>query len=207
MKHAKRCLDLVISVPLLILLSPLMLIIAILIRLDSPGPVLFRQTRLGLGGKEFTILKFRTMRHRTHVEQEREAVLETGVDPRITRIGRILRKTSLDELPQLVNIIRGEMSLVGPRPVLPEQRRAIPDKHLDRFTMRPGITGLAQVKGRRSLNWLDQLKYDSQYCQNWTFLWDLQILVQTIWVVMTGAGVYGTRKDNWRNYIDIDKGV
>lgn len=204
MRFAKRVLDLVIALPLLVVLSPVMLIVALLIRFDSTGPVLFKQTRVGLGQREFTILKFRTMKHRTHIEQEREAVIETGVDPRITRIGRFLRKTSLDELPQLINIIRGEMSLVGPRPVLPEQLRAIPEKYMERFAMKPGVTGLAQVKGRRSLNWLEQLKYDSEYCRNWNFFWDLKIMVQTVWVVITGAGVYGTQEDNWRNYIDKD---
>lgn len=201
-KLFKRVFDLAVAIPLFIVLSPLMLFIAILVHLDSPGPVLFKQTRVGFQRSEFTILKFRTMRHRTRIEQEQEAVIETGVDPRITRVGRVLRKTSLDELPQLVNIMRGEMSLVGPRPVIPEQLRAIPERHMDRFTMKPGITGLAQVKGRRSLNWLDQLKYDSEYCRNWNLLWDLKILAQTVWVVLTGAGVYGEQQDNWRNYID-----
>src|SRR5690606_12222524 len=120
-------------------------------------------------------------------------------------VGRFLRKTSLDELPQLINVVRGDMSLVGPRPILPEQLRAIPEQHLDRFEMKPGITGLAQVRGRRSLNWLEQLKYDSEYCRNWSFLLDLKILWQTVWVVLTGKGVYGTQQDNWRNY--INKGV
>jgi len=182
-----------------------MVLIALMIRLDSPGPALFRQQRLGQGQSKFTILKFRTMYHRTKIDQEREAVVESADDPRITRVGRFLRKTSLDELPQLINVVRGDMSLVGPRPILPEQLRAIPEQHLDRFEMKPGITGLAQVRGRRSLNWLEQLKYDSEYCRNWSFLLDLKILWQTVWVVLTGKGVYGTQQDNWRNY--INKGV
>lgn len=182
-----------------------MFVIALFVRIDSVGPALFRQTRVGLGRKEFTILKFRTMEHRDRIVQTREAVIEDGMDPRITGIGRFLRKTSLDELPQLINIIRGDMSLVGPRPVLPEQLRAIPPKYLDRFNMRPGVTGLAQVKGRRGLNWLEQLKYDVDYCTTWNFVSDIHILFQTVRVVFTGSGVYGSQEDNWRNY--IDKGV
>lgn len=205
MKTLKRLFDLLVSSVLLVILSPVMVLIALMIRLDSPGPALFRQQRLGQGQSKFTILKFRTMYHRTKIDQEREAVVESADDPRITRVGRFLRKTSLDELPQLINVVRGDMSLVGPRPILPEQLRAIPEQHLDRFEMKPGITGLAQVRGRRSLNWLEQLKYDSEYCRNWSFLLDLKILWQTVWVVLTGKGVYGTQQDNWRNY--INKGV
>lgn len=205
MKTLKRLFDLLVSSVLLVILSPVMVLIALMIRLDSPGPALFKQQRLGQGQSKFTILKFRTMYHRTKIDQEREAVVESADDPRITRVGRFLRKTSLDELPQLINVVRGDMSLVGPRPILPEQLRAIPEQHLDRFEMKPGITGLAQVRGRRSLNWLEQLKYDSEYCRNWSFLLDLKILWQTVWVVLTGKGVYGTQQDNWRNY--INKGV
>lgn len=205
MKTLKRLFDVLVSSLLLLVLSPLLVLIALVIRLDSPGPALFRQERLGQDQGRFIILKFRTMHHRTRLDQLREAVVESDVDPRITRVGRFLRKTSLDELPQLINVVKGDMSLVGPRPVLPEQLRAIPDEHMDRFTMKPGITGLAQVRGRRSLNWLEQLRYDSEYCRNWSFLLDLKILGQTVWVVLTGQGVYGTKEDNWRNY--INKGV
>lgn len=205
MKTLKRLFDVLVSSLLLLVLSPLLVLIALVIRLDSPGPALFRQERLGQDQGEFTIFKFRTMHHRTRLDQMREAVVESDVDPRITRVGRFLRKTSLDELPQLINVVKGDMSLVGPRPVLPEQLRAIPDEHMDRFTMKPGITGLAQVRGRRSLNWLEKLRYDSEYCRNWSFLLDLKILGQTVWVVLTGQGVYGTKEDNWRNY--INKGV
>lgn len=202
LKTSKRLLDLLISVPLLIGTAPILGIIALAIRIDSQGPILFRQVRIGSNRREFTILKFRTMKHRTKIDQQSEAVIKEGHDPRITRVGRILRKTSLDELPQLVNIIRGDMSLVGPRPVIPEQLRAIPPRYLGRFSMPPGITGLAQVKGRRSLNWIDQLKYDVEYCTNWRFLGDIKLMFQTVWVVLTGSGVYGSQEDNWRNYID-----
>src|SRR5690606_26891437 len=189
MKTLKRLFDVLVSSLLLLVLSPLLVLIALIVRLDSPGPALFRQERLGQDQGRFIILKFRTMHHRTRIDQVREAVVESDVDPRITRVGRFLRKASLDELPQLINVVKGDMSLVGPRPVLPEQLRAIPDEHMDRFTMKPGITGLAQVRGRRSLNWLEQLRYDSEYCRNWSFLLDLKILGQTVWVVLTGQGV------------------
>lgn len=202
MRALKRLMDIIVSLVMLIPCAPIMAIIALLIRLDSPGPILFQQIRLGQNQREFTILKFRTMQHRQRIDQHKEAVIQAGNDPRITRVGTFLRKTSLDELPQLFNILRGDMSLVGPRPIIPEQLEAIPKEYMGRFSMPPGITGLAQVKGRRSLNWLDQLRYDTQYCQNWRFLWDIQLLFQTVGVVLTGEGVYGTQQDNWRNYID-----
>lgn len=202
MKAVKRLMDVLVSFVLLIPCLPVMGIIALLVRLDSPGPVLFKQTRLGRDQREFTILKFRTMQHRQRIDQHKEAVIQVGDDPRITRIGKLLRKTSLDELPQLFNILRGDMSLVGPRPIIPEQLQAIPREYLERFSMPPGITGLAQVKGRRSLNWLDQLDYDTEYCRNWHLFWDIKLLFQTVGVVLTGEGVYGTQQDNWRNYID-----
>lgn len=203
MSFSKRAFDLVISIPLAIALAPIMLIIALLIRLDSPGPALFRQERLGLGKQGFTIYKFRTMYHRKDnvIDQFKEPVIEEGEDPRITRIGRILRRTSLDELPQLLNVLKGDMSLVGPRPLLPEQLRAIPEEYKTRFAAAPGITGLAQVRGRRGLNWLEQLQYDADYAAAPNIGEDIKLILSTVKVIFTGSGVYGTQSDNWRNYV------
>jgi lipopolysaccharide/colanic/teichoic acid biosynthesis glycosyltransferase len=150
------------------------------------------------------VLKLRTMVDRAadKIDQHREAVVSTGADARITRAGRILRMTSLDELPQLVNILRGEMSIVGPRPVLPEQLEAIPEACGVRFAVRPGLTGLAQVRGRRSLGWLEQLEADVEYVHRRSLRLDMSILVRTVWVVLTGSGLYGDASKNWRTYRD-----
>lgn len=179
-----------------------MVLIAVLIKLDSPGPVLFRQLRVGQHKRFFEIYKFRTMTHREAgtIDQHTEKVIEGNNDARITRIGRILRVTSLDELPQLVNILKGEMSLIGPRPVLPEQLEVVPDWLQHRFRVKPGVTGLAQVKGRRSLSWEQQLCFDRMYAHNAGFFADLRILTETVLVVLTGRGVYGDAGKNWRAY-------
>lgn len=198
----KRPIDVVASAAALTLLSPLLLGIAVWIRMTSPGPALFRQPRLGRGQETFEILKFRTMVHRPSaaIDQVQEPVVTGGRDERITRAGRILRASSLDELPQLINILRGQMSLIGPRPVLPDQLSAIPTAHHDRFAVRPGLTGLAQVNGRRGLDWLAQLSFDSEYVQRCSLMLDINIVLRTIAVVLRGSGVYGGAGSNWRAY-------
>ena len=199
----KRTFDLLVVVPVAIVLLPVLALVALAIRFDSPGPVLFRQARVGCGRRLFVILKFRTMLHRdaAQIDQVRERVVEAGADPRITRVGRVLRATSLDELPQLWNILVGDMSLVGPRPVLPEQLRAIPPHLFDRFRVRPGITGLAQVRGRRSLNWLEVLAADAEYARCPMPAGDLAILLRTVRVVLRREGIYGGEGENWRSYL------
>ncbi len=191
----KRPIDVVASTAVLALLSPVLLGIGAWVRLTSPGPALFRQPRVGRNQETFEILKFRTMvdRPSTAIDQVQEAVVTGGRDERITRAGRILRASSLDELPQLVNILRGEMSLIGPRPVIPDQLSAVPTTHLDRFAVRPGLTGLAQVSGRRGLDWLDQLAFDSEYVQRCSLWLDIRIVLRTLAVVTRGSGVYGGR--------------
>jgi len=165
---------------------PILIIAYITIRIDSPGPAIFRQRRLGLNGVPFVMLKLRSMT----VGAESGGVYESVGDPRVTRVGRMLRKTSIDELPQFINILRGDMSLIGPRPTLeyhpwpleeysPEQRR--------RFSTRPGITGWAQVQGRKSLAWDSRLKYDVEYVDKISFLFDFKILIRTIAQVLTNA--------------------
>ncbi|MCG6656330.1 sugar transferase [Halomonas campisalis] len=201
---AKRLFDIVSSAAALIILGPLLLAIALWIKVDSRGPVFFMQQRAGLGGRPFRIVKFRTMIHRAsdEIDQHSEQVLSTGCDLRITRTGQFIRATSLDELPQLINILKGDMSVVGPRPVLMEQKEVVPPGYMKRFSVRPGLTGLAQVRGRRSLGWLQQLAYDAEYVENHHFLYDLGIILQTIKVVLLGSGIYGGEGLNWRAYRD-----
>ncbi len=198
----KRPIDVVASAVALTLLTPVLLGIGAWVRLTSPGPALFRQRRVGRNQETFEILKFRTMIDRPSdaIDQVAEPVVTGGRDERITRAGRILRASSLDELPQLVNILRGEMSLIGPRPVIPDQLSAVPTTHLDRFAVRPGLTGLAQVSGRRGLDWLDQLAFDSEYVQRCSLWLDIRIVLRTLAVVTRGIGVYGGEASNWRAY-------
>ena len=127
--------------------------------------------------------------------------MSAGHDPRITRVGRLLRVSSLDELPQLWNVLMGDMSLVGPRPVLPEQLDAIPEHLRTRFTVRPGLTGLAQVRGRRSLDWLQVLEADAEYAREASLALDLRILLRTVLVVLRREGIYGGEGENWRTYL------
>lgn len=200
----KRLFDIVSSFVALCVLAPVLVSVAIWIKLDSKGPVFFMQQRAGLGGKAFRIFKFRTMIYRDPdaIDQHKEQVVSGGVDARITRAGRFIRATSLDELPQLLNILKGDMSVVGPRPILMEQKEVIPPSYFVRFDVRPGLTGLAQVKGRRSLGWLQQLGYDAEYVKNVGFWYDLGIIFQTVKVVLLGSGIYGGDGLNWRTYRD-----
>ncbi len=200
---AKRVIDFVGAGLGIVLLSPLMLGIALLIRLDSPGPIFFRQQRLGRGGKPFLVWKFRTMvvnaeQLLKELEQLNESaggvLFKMKEDPRVTRIGKFLRRTSLDELPQLFNVLQGHISLVGPRPLqLRDCDLAIaahPDAFAKRLTVRPGVTGLWQVSGRSEVAFNDMLHLDIDYIQNWSLQLDLRIISQTIQVVLTSKGAY-----------------
>lgn len=196
----KRVLDIIAAGAGLAVLSPVLAAIAAAIKLDSPGPVFFRQQRVGQHRALFEVVKFRTMTHRERIDQHAEQVVEGNADARITRVGRLLRVSSLDELPQLLNVLRGEMSLVGPRPILPEQLEVVPEDRMARFDVRPGITGLAQVNGRRSLDWMEQLAYDADYARDHRLRRDLGILLRTVTVVLTGSGIYADASKNWRAY-------
>ncbi|MCE9683135.1 sugar transferase [Halomonas alkalisoli] len=200
----KRLFDLVASGAGLIVLSPLLVLVAIWIKLDSKGPVFFMQQRAGRHERPFRIYKFRTMQHREpeSIDQHQEQVVSAGHDPRITRAGRFIRAASLDELPQLINIFKGDMSVVGPRPVLMEQTEVVPPGYKKRFSVRPGLTGLAQVRGRRSLGWLRQLAYDAEYVDKQSLTFDIKILLLTVKVVVLGSGIYGEEGLNWRTYRD-----
>lgn len=189
----KRLMDIVISLALLIVVIPIMVIIAIAIRISSGPPILFKQERLGLNAQPFQLLKFRTM-----VPNARyigSGVQVTENDPRITRVGRFLRRWSLDELPQLFNILKGDMSLVGPRPVLPDHPKPLheyTDRELKRFLVRPGLTGLAQINGRGNTTWDKKFEYDIKYVENRNVWLDLLILLKTAILLVKGSDIYLT---------------
>lgn len=194
----KRALDLVISIMLLPFALPFIGIAALAIRLDGPGPILFRQNRVGENGRIFGMLKFRTMvpdaenlRHLVeHVDENGNFIHKTGKDPRITRVGRILRRTSIDELPQIFNIIKGDMSWVGPRPELPHLVEKYQPWQRKRFAVPQGLTGWWQVNGRSDKPMHLNTDYDLYYVQNYSLLLDIVILIKTILVVLKGKGAY-----------------
>ena len=194
----KEAFDRVLAAAALLLLSPLMLLIALAIRFDGPGPVIFRQVRVGRAGEVFTVYKFRTMvvdaEHRLddlYPHSEGNGVLfKIKDDPRVTGVGRLLRRLSLDELPQLWNVLAGSMSLVGPRPALPNEAERYGRSTARRLLVKPGITGLWQVSGRSDLSWEDSVRLDLYYVENWSFAGDVQILWKTLSAVVRGKGAY-----------------
>ena len=185
---------------LLALLAPVLIALAFLIRRDSPGPAMFRQTRVGKHGRLFTVYKLRTMRQDADTvvheladanESDRDGVLfKIRQDPRITRLGAMLRKYSLDELPQLINVVRGDMSLIGPRPALPSEVREYSTDLQRRLVVKPGLTGLWQVSGRSDLTWEETVRLDLQYVDNWSWTLDLKIAVKTFRAVVLHQGAY-----------------
>lgn len=186
--YIKRLIDIVIALMVLVILSPVLLITAVAIKIESPGPVIFKQKRLGLGGKEFFIYKFRSMVQ--NAEHTGSGVYSGKNDTRVTKVGKILRATSIDELPQAVNMLKGEMSLIGPRPPLtyhpwpieqytPQQKRM--------FEVRPGITGWAQVHGRKDVEWNRRIEMNVWYVDHVSFLLDVKIFFMTIFKVLANA--------------------
>jgi len=192
----KRFVDIVVSASLLILLAPLLLLIAVLVRLDSQGPVLYRSLRVGKKGETFRCCKFRTMvanaealkEQLSHLNERDGILFKISADPRITRVGRILRKFSLDELPQLWNVLKQDMSLVGPRPSVPGEYSQYALEHLRRLDVAPGVTGLWQVTARRDPSFESYITLDKEYVNNWSLGLDCRILVKTIGVVLAGTG-------------------
>lgn len=182
----KYFIDKIIVFILLVFFIPIYMIIALLIKLDDKGTVLFKQNRLGYKGKIFTVYKFRTMIPDADKYLDGKGKVLTN---RITRVGRILRKTSLDELPQLINIIKGNMSFIGPRPALVEHLARYTEHQKKRLNIKPGITGLAQVHGRNKLIWSRRIKYDIKYVENFSLSLDLKILFKTLQVVLFGEGI------------------
>ncbi len=183
-KSVKRLFDLAVAVPFVIILSPFLVLIGILVRFKIGSPVLFRQIRPGLDGKPFTIYKFRTMTD----ERDGDGNLLPDSE-RLTRLGRFLRMTSLDELPELFNVIKGDMSLVGPRPLLMQYLDRYTPEQARRHDVKPGLTGWAQVNGRNAISWEDKFKLDVWYVNNWNLWIDVKIVLMTVVKVLKGEGV------------------
>jgi len=192
---AKRGIDLAGAAALLVLSAPVMGLAAAAIRLESPGHALYRQRRVGRGGEPYEIYKFRTMIVGAEFVGAGMAVNEG--DPRITRVGALLRRYSLDELPNLMNVVQGHMSLVGPRPTIQVQVDQYTDRQRRRLEARPGITGWAQVNGRASLPWSERIEMDIWYLENWSLALDLRILARTAQMVFRGAGLYKGETGGW----------
>jgi len=209
-RFVKRVMDIAVSIVMLILCAPLFLAIALAIKLTSRGPVLFKQERVGQHGLRFAFLKFRSMKcgsnpriHREYVQRfiagevppsnapnERKAVYKIQDDPRVTRVGKFLRKTSLDELPQFINVLKGEMSLVGPRPPIPYEVEAYQSWHRRRMLVKPGITGLWQVNGRSRTTFDEMVRLDLRYARTWSPWLDFKILLRTPRAIFSGEGAY-----------------
>lgn len=178
-KKIKRFLDIVLSLVGLTLLFPILLIVAIAIKLESKGPMIFQQERLGLNGKVFKIYKFRSM----CVGAEKSGVYEIKGDARVTKVGKFIRKTSIDELPQFINIIKGDMSIIGPRPTLTYHPWPVEEYtkfQKKRFNVKPGVTGWAQINGRKEVPWDKRIEYDVEYVENLSFVFDIKIFFRTI---------------------------
>ena len=187
----KRTLDILCSIIGLILLSPIILVVAILIKLESKGPIIFSQKRVGLKGKEFYMYKFRSMVQNAEELKEKLAkqnemsgpMFKMKDDPRVTKVGKFIRKTSIDELPQLINVLKGEMSLVGPRPSLPKEVAKFERWMLKRLDVKPGLTCYWQVSGRNNIDFEDWMKLDLQYVEDRSFLLDLKLIFKTFFVL------------------------
>lgn len=197
-RAVKHCGDRVAGAVLLALVSPILVMLAVAVRLDSKGPGIFTQTRVGVDGVPFTMYKMRTMHTNAEEIKAELAAMDEGngvlfkmrKDPRITRVGSLLRKTSLDELPQLINVVKGEMSLIGPRPALPQEVAQYNDKERRRLAVRPGITGLWQVSGRSDLDWDTSVDLDLRYADNWRLTDDVAIGFRTVGAVVRSKGAY-----------------
>jgi len=215
-RYFKRVLDILLSLMALIILSPVLLIVAVLVRIKLGSPVIFKQERPGKDEKIFTMYKFRTM---TNERDENGKLLSDEI--RLTKFGKFLRSVSLDELPEIVNILKGDMSIVGPRPLLVEYLPLYNETQKHRHDVRPGLTGLAQVNGRNAVEWSDKFRYDIEYIQNVTLMQDIKILWQTVKIVFKRAGISSdtsatmekfqednvrfTSSDNLQNNIVLEK--
>ena len=198
----KRVFDIVFASVVLLLISPLFIIVALMLKVTDPGPVIYRHVRVGLWGRRFTCFKFRTMvvdaenvlkvllNDDASIRAEWERSQKLIKDPRVTRVGRFLRESSLDELPQLINVMRGEMSLVGPRPIVPSETSRYGDRLVSYVLARPGLTGTWQISGRSDCGYDKRVKLDASYVSDWRFSTDLSILVRTVGVVIERKGSY-----------------
>ncbi len=192
----KRALDLLVASAALVLAGPILAVAALAVRLESPGHPIYRQRRVGLDGRPFDLYKLRTMV--TGAERMGAGLAVDAGDARITRVGNLLRRTSIDELPNLVNVLRGEMSVVGPRPTVQVQVDRYTPRQRGRLSVRPGLTGWAQVHGRASLPWHRRIELDLWYVEHASLRLDLRILVQTARMVVTGHGLYRGETGGWR---------
>jgi lipopolysaccharide/colanic/teichoic acid biosynthesis glycosyltransferase len=195
-RAAKRALDVVLAAVGLVIVSPLLAAACAAIRLEGPGSPIYRQRRVGRGGREFELLKLRTMVSGAERMGARLAVDED--DPRITRTGALLRRFSLDELPNLVNVLAGDMSLVGPRPTVRVQVAQYTPRQLGRLAVEPGITGWAQVCGRAALPWHERIELDLWYIEHWSLRLDVRILLRTAGMLLSGKGLYRGQTGGWR---------
>ena len=192
----KRAVDIVIALPLVVITAPLVALLVLAVRLESPGDPIYRQTRVGKDGKLFEIYKLRTMVHGAEFTGAGLAI--AAGDSRITRLGALLRRYSLDELPNLWNVLRGEMSIVGPRPTLKGQVDQYTERQRGRLAVKPGITGWAQVNGRASLPWPERIELDLWYVEHRSLALDLQILSRTLGLVVRGSGIYKGADGGWQ---------
>ena len=195
----RRALDVAVSSLLLLLSAPLLALATLAIRLESPGPTIYRQRRVGLDGKTFDVLKLRTMVDGAEHMGAGLAVNEN--DSRITRVGAILRRSSLDELPNLLNVLRGDMSLIGPRPTIPVQVESYTERQRGRLAVKPGITGWAQVHGRAALPWSERIELDLYYIAHRSPWLDLRILWRTVVMVLGGSGLYKGESGGWEGQL------
>jgi lipopolysaccharide/colanic/teichoic acid biosynthesis glycosyltransferase len=192
----RRAIDIAVSATVLCLSAPVLLLAMLAIRIESPGAVIYRQRRIGRHGREFEVLKLRTMVQGAEHIGAGLAINEN--DSRITRVGTLLRRTSLDELPNLLNVLRGEMSLIGPRPTLPVQVEQYTDRQRGRLAVKPGITGWAQVNGRASLPWSERIELDLYYIEHRSLALELRILWRTAAMVLGGSGIYKGHAGGWQ---------
>lgn len=202
----KRLFDLIFSFLLIVFLLPVGLFLIILIIIDSEGSPFYTQERIGYNGKSFWIIKLRTMR--SNSERSGSGLFTDKSDPRITSVGKILRNYSLDELPQLINILKGDMSFVGPRPPVPYHPytyKAYPNKFKLRFDLLPGITGLAQISGRTNLTWPQRLEYDIEYAQKISFLFDIKILIKTVFKIIRKDDIFPEDIDIGKKHLNQTK--
>ena len=196
MTDLKRAVDIVIALPLVLVTAPLVALLALAVRLESPGDPIYRQTRVGRGGELFEIYKLRTMVHGAEFTGAGLAI--AAGDARITRLGALLRRYSLDELPNLWNVLRGEMSIVGPRPTLQSQVEQYTPRQRGRLAVKPGITGWAQINGRASLPWPERIELDLWYVEHRSLALDLRILSRTLGQVLRGSGIYKGATGGWQ---------
>ncbi len=191
----RRLVDVVVAAAALTVSAPILLAAMVAIRIESPGSPIYRQRRIGLRGRPFEVIKLRTMV--SGAERMGAGLAVDAEDPRITRVGAFLRRTAIDELPQLVNVLRGDMSLIGPRPTLPQQVEAYDERQRGRLAIKPGLTGWAQVNGRASLPWSQRIELDLWYIEHRSPALDARILARTVRVLLGGEGVYKGETGGW----------